>query len=81
MGQSWRWRGTLPNSSNKPQRPNSQEESSMINKLGGIHQLALVVKDAETTMLTLSKTLGIGPFFVVRNMIPDDFRFLGRPAH
>jgi hypothetical protein len=52
----------------------------MINKLGGIRQLALVVKDAGSTMLTLSKTFGIGPFFVVRNMIPDDFRFRGRPA-
>lgn len=52
----------------------------MINKLGGIRQLALVVRDAETTMLTLSKTFGIGPFFVVRNMIPDDYRFRGQPA-
>jgi methylmalonyl-CoA/ethylmalonyl-CoA epimerase len=52
----------------------------MINRLGGIRQLAMVVKDADRTMRYLAKTLGIGPFFVVREDVPDDFRYRGHAA-
>jgi hypothetical protein len=52
----------------------------MINRLGGIRQLAMVVKDADRTMHYLAETLGIGPFFVTRDYVPDDFRYRGHPA-
>jgi catechol 2,3-dioxygenase-like lactoylglutathione lyase family enzyme len=52
----------------------------MINSLGGIRQLAMVVKDAEQTMRYFSQTLGVGPFFVVRNYVPDDYRYRGQSA-
>jgi catechol 2,3-dioxygenase-like lactoylglutathione lyase family enzyme len=52
----------------------------MINSLGGIRQLAMVVRDADATMRYFTRTLGVGPFFVVRDYIPDDFRYKGHPA-
>lgn len=52
----------------------------MINRLGGISQIAMVVRDAEATMKTLSGTLGIGPFYVVRDYVPDDFRYRGQSS-
>jgi hypothetical protein len=52
----------------------------MINRLGGIRQLAMVVRDADRTMHYLTEALGIGPFFVTRNYVPDDFRYRGHAA-
>jgi len=52
----------------------------MINQLGGIRQIALVVKDAERTMKYFAETLGVGPFYVVSNMVPDDYHYRGKPA-
>ena len=52
----------------------------MVNRLGGIRQLAMVVKDADRAMHYLAETLGIGPFYVTRDYVPDDFRYRGRAA-
>jgi catechol 2,3-dioxygenase-like lactoylglutathione lyase family enzyme len=52
----------------------------LINALGGFSQVGMVVKDADATMRYLSTTLGIGPFFVMREMAPDDFRYRGAPS-
>jgi catechol 2,3-dioxygenase-like lactoylglutathione lyase family enzyme len=52
----------------------------LINALGGFSQVGMVVKDADATMRYLSETLGIGPFFVMREIMPDDFRFRGAPS-
>jgi hypothetical protein len=38
----------------------------------------MVVKDADETMRYLYDTLGIGPFFVMRGYVPDDYRYRGR---
>lgn len=52
----------------------------MINQLGGVRQIGMVVRDAEKTMRYMTEKLGIGPFFVVRRIAPDDFRYRGAPA-
>jgi Glyoxalase/Bleomycin resistance protein/Dioxygenase superfamily len=52
----------------------------MINSLGGIRQIAMVVRDAQKTMRYFARTLGVGPFYVVRNYVPDDYHFRGQPA-
>lgn len=53
---------------------------NLINSLGGLRQVAMVVKDAEATMKMLTGTLGIGPFYVSRKYVPDDFHYRGQPS-
>jgi catechol 2,3-dioxygenase-like lactoylglutathione lyase family enzyme len=52
----------------------------MINALGGISQVGMVVTDADKTMRYMTEKLGIGPFYVVRRMTPEDYQFRGEPA-
>src|SRR5205085_2999920 len=44
---------------------------------GPIRQIAFVVRDLEGALDYWTKTLGVGPFYVMRNMTPDDFRYRG----
>lgn len=52
----------------------------LINSLGGFSQLGMVVRDADKTMRYLAETLGIGPFFVHREIKPQDFFYRGSPS-
>ena len=52
----------------------------MINALGGIRQLALVVRDADKVMRHLAESLGVGPFYVMREIAPTDYHYRGKPA-
>lgn len=52
----------------------------MINALGGIRQLAMVVRDADEVMRHFAETLGVGPFYVMRNIKPGDYFYRGQPA-
>jgi hypothetical protein len=40
----------------------------------------MVVRNADRAMHYWAETLGVGPFFVVREFTPDDYRFRGRSA-
>ena len=53
---------------------------TLVHTFGGIRQIAMVVRDAESTLRTLTGTLGIGPFYVIRDYVPDDFRYRGNPS-
>lgn len=53
---------------------------SLINSLGGFSQIGMVVTDADQTMHYMTRTLGIGPFFVARRTTPQNYRFRGAPA-
>lgn len=53
---------------------------ALINQFGGVRQIAFVVRDAEATMKVLAQTLGIGPFYAVRDYVPDDYHYRGEPA-
>jgi catechol 2,3-dioxygenase-like lactoylglutathione lyase family enzyme len=52
----------------------------LINSLGGFSQVGMVVRDADKTMRYLAQTLGIGPFFVHREIKPDYFYYRGSPS-
>lgn len=52
----------------------------MINALGGIRQLALVVRDADQVMRTMAESLGVGPFYVMRNISPTDYHYRGEES-
>ena len=54
--------------------------NALINSLGGFSQVGMVVRDADATMRYLSETLGVGPFFVMRELTPPDFQFRGKPS-
>jgi catechol 2,3-dioxygenase-like lactoylglutathione lyase family enzyme len=49
----------------------------LINELGGIRQLAFVVKDAQAAMRQFI-ALGVGPFYVVADYVPDDYWYQGK---
>lgn len=46
---------------------------------GGIRQLGMVVHDAESAMREWGR-LGVGPWFVMRNFVVDDFFYRGEPS-
>lgn len=52
----------------------------MINALGGFSQVGMVVADIDQTMRYMTAKLGIGPFFVVRKVTPEDYYYRGAPA-
>lgn len=47
---------------------------------GAIAQLGVVVKDIEGAMEHWSKNLGVGPWFYISNMSPDNWRYKGQPS-
>lgn len=54
--------------------------TGLVNSLGGFSQVGMVVRDADATMKYFSGTLGVGPFFVMRGLAPDDFYYRGKPS-
>jgi catechol 2,3-dioxygenase-like lactoylglutathione lyase family enzyme len=47
---------------------------------GSVRQIAFVVRDVEQAIRYWTETLGVGPFFVLRKLTPDTFRYRGRPS-
>ena len=52
----------------------------MSRRFGSIRQIAFVVRSLDRTLRYWTETLGVGPFFVFRNMSPEDFRYRGEPS-
>jgi hypothetical protein len=52
----------------------------MSRRFGNIRQIAFVVRDIEQALGYWTRTLGVGPFFVMRRMSPVDYRYRGEPS-
>ena len=52
----------------------------MSRRWGDVRQLGFVVRDLDAALIHWTEQLGIGPFFVVRDLQPADFRYRGAPA-
>lgn len=48
--------------------------------IGPIRQVAFVVRDLNAAVTYWTQTLRIGPFFVLREMRPDEFWYRGKPS-
>jgi catechol 2,3-dioxygenase-like lactoylglutathione lyase family enzyme len=47
---------------------------------GDVRQIAFVVRDLAPALRYWTETLGVGPFFVLREIRPDTFRYRGAPS-
>jgi catechol 2,3-dioxygenase-like lactoylglutathione lyase family enzyme len=47
---------------------------------GEMRQIAFVVRDLEKTLDYWTRTLGVGPFFMMREIVPDNYRYRGKPV-
>jgi len=47
---------------------------------GPLRQVAFVIRDLDRTLQYWTETLGVGPFFVLRNVSPENYRYRGTPA-
>ncbi|MGE0822761.1 MAG: VOC family protein [Candidatus Binatia bacterium] len=47
---------------------------------GEMRQIAFVVRDLDQALRYWTETLGVGPFFLFRKFIPDNYRYRGEPA-
>ncbi|HEY2774982.1 MAG TPA: VOC family protein [Candidatus Binatia bacterium] len=47
---------------------------------GEVRQIAFVVRDLDAALRYWTETLGVGPFFVFRQMAPIDFRYRGKAS-
>ena len=47
---------------------------------GSIRQIAFVVRDLDATLQYWTRTLGVGPFFVLRRLSPEGYRYHGEPS-
>jgi catechol 2,3-dioxygenase-like lactoylglutathione lyase family enzyme len=52
----------------------------MSRAFGAIRQIAFVVRDVEQALRYWTETLGVGPFFVLRDLTPESFRYRGKPS-
>jgi len=52
----------------------------MSQKFGEIRQIAFVVRSIDDALRYWTETLGVGPFFVMRQVTPDDWRYGGEPS-
>jgi len=52
----------------------------MSRRFGTIRQIAFVVRDIEQALGYWTRTLGVGPFFVMRRMAPLDYRYRGESS-
>ncbi len=48
--------------------------------LGEMRQLAFVVRDLDAALAYWTKTLEVGPFYVMREIVPFDWRYYGEPS-
>ena len=47
---------------------------------GEMRQIAFVVRDLEKALDYWTRTMGVGPFFMMRDVVPDNYRYRGRPV-
>jgi catechol 2,3-dioxygenase-like lactoylglutathione lyase family enzyme len=47
---------------------------------GEMRQIAFVVRDLDRALRYWTETLGVGPFFLLRDLVPDGYRYRGKPA-
>lgn len=47
---------------------------------GEMRQIAFVVRDLDNALRYWTETLGVGPFFLLRDLVPVDYRYRGEPA-
>jgi catechol 2,3-dioxygenase-like lactoylglutathione lyase family enzyme len=47
---------------------------------GPVRQIAFVVRDLDATLRYWTGTLGVGPFFLLRDVVPENHRYHGAPA-
>lgn len=47
---------------------------------GAARQVAMVVKDIDAAMAAMTGKMGIGPFFILREIQPEDYHYRGNPA-
>jgi len=47
---------------------------------GRMRQIAFVVRDLDRALQYWTHTLGVGPFFVLRNVSPQQYRYRGQPS-
>jgi hypothetical protein len=52
----------------------------LISALGGFSQVGMIVRDVDQVMRYMTETLGIGPFFVLREITLDNYWYRGAPA-
>lgn len=47
---------------------------------GNSRQVGIVVRDIDAAMASMAETLGVGPFLVIREAVPDWFRYRGEAS-
>jgi catechol 2,3-dioxygenase-like lactoylglutathione lyase family enzyme len=47
---------------------------------GEMRQIAFVVRDLEKALRYWTETLGVGPFYMLRELVPNDYRYRGKPS-
>jgi len=47
---------------------------------GSVRQLGFVVRDLDRALEYWTKTLGVGPFFRICNLTPEQYRYRGQPS-
>ena len=52
----------------------------MSRRFGSIRQIAFVVRDLNAALLHWTSALGVGPFFVRRRLVPENFQYCGSPS-
>ncbi len=52
----------------------------MSRPFGAVRQIAFVVRDLDRALQYWTETLGVGPFFVFRNVTPENYRYRGQPS-
>ncbi len=52
----------------------------MSRTFGAIRQIAFVVHDIDAALRYWTQTLGVGPFFVLRDVAPEKFWYRGQPS-
>jgi len=52
----------------------------MSRRFGPIRQIAFVVRDFDRSLRYWTQTLGVGPFFVLRNLSPEQYHYRGQPS-
>lgn len=47
---------------------------------GSMRQIAFVAHDLDRALRYWTETLGVGPFFVLRDVVPESFHYRGKPS-
>jgi hypothetical protein len=58
----------------------TQKNPAIDGVLGSVRQLGFVVHDLDLALEYWTKTLGVGPFFTIRKITPEPWRYRGEPS-